>query len=145
MATQQTTEPRQTKTAFVRGVLQEIGAITPTPPEGWRQKVEEALQKHGLDMHQVTIYQIRQKALKDAGVKNGKARGKGKGKGKAKGKPQARATVPVNNGVPVAAQQGPASSKLTLGDLQAIQTFAKQYGGLDGLQEAVAAIKTFKG
>lgn len=134
MATQ-TTEPRQTKTAFVRGVLQEIGAITPTPPEGWRLKVEEALEKHGLNMHQVTIYQIRQRALKESqGVKvNGKAKAKiGRPKG-----------VPVAPVAPVAAVNP--ASKLTLADLQAIQTFAKQYGGVTGLSEACKAIQTLNG
>jgi hypothetical protein len=136
MATQQTTEPRQTKTAFVRGVLQEIGAITPNPPEGWRQKVEEALKKHNLDMHQVTIYQIRQKALKDSQGNKGKPKPKAKG-----GRP--KATVPVA-AAPVA-QANNVASKLTLADLQAIQTFAKQYGGVGGLVEACNALQTLNG
>jgi hypothetical protein len=133
MATQ--TEPKQTKTAFVRGVLQEIGAITPNPPEGWRQRVEEALKKHNLDMHQVTIYQIRQKALKD---KQG-------GKGKAKGKTGKAVAVPVNNGVVAALHGAGPVANLTLGDLQAIQTFAEKFGGVAGLQAACNALQTLKG
>lgn len=142
MATQ-TNEPRQTKTAFVRGVLQEIGAITPTPPEGWRLKVEEALKRHGLDMHPVTIYQIRQKALKDAGGTGGK-RPKGK---KIGGRPKAvAAPVPANNGVPAGALVGAGPvATLTLADLQAIQTFAQQYGGVANLQAACNALQTLKG
>lgn len=132
-----TTENKQTKTAFVRGVLKEIGAITANPPEGWRQKVEEALAKHDLNMHPVTIYQIRQKALKD---KNGD-----KAKGKAKGKTgPAKATAPVpapsNNGAALKGA-GPVAN-LTLADLQAIQEFAGKYGGVVGLQAACNALQT---
>ena len=51
-------QPKVNKTAFVRNVLKEIGAITANPPEGWRQKVEEALAKQSLSMHQVTIFRF---------------------------------------------------------------------------------------
>jgi uncharacterized membrane protein YdfJ with MMPL/SSD domain len=116
---------RVNKSAFVRGVLKDIGALTANPPEGWRQKVEEALQKQGLSMHNVTIYQIRQNALKAKGEK--KARKKAEAAA-------VTATAPTTNG-----------SKLTVDNLRAVQQFAKTVGGIDSLQEAINVLKDFKG
>jgi len=118
------------KTAFVRNVLKEIGAITANPPEGWRQKVEEALAKQNLSMHQVTIYQIRQKAIKEAA-------GAPPAKGKPKGRPKALAST-------IAPAPANGNSNLTVADLQSVLEFAKKFGGLDGLSYAVATIKSFK-
>lgn len=127
-----TEQPKVNKTAFVRNVLKEIGAITANPPDGWRQKVEEALAKQNLNMHQVTIYQIRQKAIKEAA-------GTPVAKGKSKGRPKAQASAPTAPTVPARV-----NGNLTVTDLQAVQEFAKKFGGLDGLTEAVSAIKSFK-
>jgi hypothetical protein len=122
-----TEQPRVNKTAFVRNVLKEIGALTATPPEGWRQKVEEALAKQNLNMHQVTIYQIRHKeAIKEA-IKEAAGT-------PAKGRPKAQA----------APAQVIGNANLTVADLQAVLEFAKKFGGLDGLTEAVSTIKSFK-
>ena len=131
-----TEQPRVNKTAFVRNVLKEIGALTATPPEGWRQKVEEALANQNLNMHQVTIYQIRQKAIKEAaGTPATKgAAGTPATKGKSKGRPKAQA----------APAQVIGNANLTVADLQAVLEFAKKFGGLDGLTEAVSTIKSFK-
>ena len=117
---------RVNKSAFVRGVLKDIGALTANPPEGWRQKVEEALQKQGLSMHNVTIYQIRQNALK--------AKGEKKARKKAEAVAAVTATATTNNG-----------SKLTVDNLRAVQQFAKTVGGIDSLQEAINVLKDFKG
>lgn len=127
-----TEQPKVNKTAFVRNVLKEIGAITTTPPEGWRQKVEEALAKQNLSMHQVTIYQIRQKAIKEAAGTPAKGKSKGRPKAQAVAAPTT-APAPVNG-----------NANLTVADLQAVQEFAKKFGGLDGLNDAVSAIKSFK-
>lgn len=133
MATQTQTEPRQTKTAFVRGVLKEIGAISKNPPEGWRQQVEEALKKQGLDMHTVTIYQIRQKALQEK--QGGKAASKGKQR---KGPAKAAAPAPTPAAVPSV------NGNITVADLKAVQEFSQRFGGLAGLTEAVKALESFK-
>jgi len=126
-----TEQPKVNKTAFVRNVLKEIGAITTTPPEGWRQKVEEALAQQKLSMHQVTIYQIRQNLIKEAAG--------APAKGKSKGRPKAQAAAPKTAPAPVNG-----NANLTVADLQAVQEFAKKFGGLDGLTDAVSAIKSFK-
>jgi hypothetical protein len=126
-------QPKVNKTAFVRNVLQQIGAITANPPEGWRQKVEEALAKQSLSMHQVTIYQIRQKAMKEASGLVPPAKAK---PGRPKAAPKAAASKTV-------ASKAPVKGSLTVADLQAVVEFSKRFGGINGLSEAVAAIKSF--
>jgi len=140
-----TEQPRVNKTAFVRNVLKEIGAITANPPEGWRQKVEEVLAKSNLQMHQVTIYQIRQKAIKEK-EKEAEAEGTpAKAQGKPKGRPKAQAAQAAQAPkYPAAPAKVNGNAALTVADLQAVQEFAKKFGGLDGLNDAVSAIKSFK-
>ncbi len=121
------------KSAFVRNVLKDIGALTNDPPEGWRQKVEAALEKEKLDMHQVTIYQIRQKAMRANGVDAPKLNGK-------PAKPKVvRAKV-----VPIVEEKKSSIDNLAVKDLIAVQEFSKKFGGLDGLAEVVGFIKSLK-
>ena len=125
-----TEQVRVNKTAIVRNILRDIGALNANPPEGWRQQVEEALKKQNLSMHQVTIYQIRSKELK--------AKGEAKA-AKAKGRPKSVA-APTATAVPAQA-----NGKLTVSDLKTVQELAKNLGGLDALSEAISAIKSFQG
>lgn len=147
-----TEQPKVNKTAFVRNVLKDIGAIAAVPPEGWRQKVEEALAKQNLDMHQVTIYQIRQKSMQAAGIipiKQPKVpavpavdavpdapKAKAKATKATKAKTEAKATFTQSDILDM--------SLKTLAGLQSVEKFAENFGGLDGLSQAIETIRFLK-
>jgi len=67
-----TAAPRINKSEVVRQILHEIGAVTETPPDGWRNTVEERLSKQkgkdgkSMKMNAVTIYQLRRKEIDKA-------------------------------------------------------------------------------
>lgn len=123
-----TTEGRKNKSEFVRQVLQEIGALTENPPEGWRRQVEEALAKQKLKMHQVTIYQIRQKAMQKMAQN---------GDGKKEEGEVAEETPRKQRG-----RRRGGRRNLTISDIRDILKFARRYGGLSGLSQAVADVQS---
>lgn len=129
-----TEKPKINKSAFVRNILKEIGAVTANPPDGWREQVREALEKQNLDMHNVTIYQIRRQLI------NGEAPIKKTRKTKDK-------TTKVKAAKAIKAKAGDVNvnGNLTVADLHSLVEFSKKFGGLDGLNDAVNAIKSFKG
>lgn len=148
-----TTQQKINKSAFVRNVLNEIGAISNTPPEGWKNKVLEALKNQNLEMHQTTIYQIRQKALKEpAQPALSAVRGRPKGsKNKALAIAANDAKVAEATKPAKATKAKPAKAKTNvngsysetiIADLQAVQQFAKKFGGLDGLSKVIDTINT---
>ena len=139
-----TEQPRVNKTAFVKNVLKEIGALGQTPPEGWRQQVEEALKKANLQMHTVTIYQIRSKAIKEAGKPANGRRGRPKAtgateatkgvRGRPKGTTKAKAkSQPIT--------MGTKSTFLTIEDVISVQKFSENFGGLNGLAKVIGTIQ----
>lgn len=119
------------KSLFVRNVLNEIGAISLDPPEGWRKRVEEALERQNLNMHFTSIYKIRNDALAAAGTPNPNIRGKRKGKLKAK------AVSVQSQSHPIVKEQ-----KFSVQDLVAIKDFSKKFGGLDKFSEVINIIKS---
>lgn len=120
-------EKRINKSAFVRNVLKEIGALTAKPPEGWRQKVEEALQAQNLKMSTVTIYQIRNKAM------SGKKR-----KQHVENAVEAKAT-PIDG-----RRKSRKLESVSIADLKSLQVFATRFGGLDNLESMIALLKSIK-
>lgn len=108
------------KSAFVRNVLREIGALSQNPPEGWRQQVEDALKKQNIAMNTVTIYQLRSKAMK--GDKAGKPTNGRRG----------RVKTTLNKG------------EITLTHLNAVRDFAEKFGGLESLIKVIDALKAIK-
>lgn len=128
------TSPKINKTATVRNLLKDIGAISSNPPEGWRHMVEKALQEQNLSMHSNTIYQIRNTLMgesKESPVKSKKL-----------GRPKSVATDVKKN----LSKSEPESSfpKLNIADLESLKEISKKFGGLDGLINAVKVIKSFK-
>ena len=115
----------QSKTSFVREVLNELGAVVENPPIGWKKKVEEALAAENLKMNQVTIYQTRLKMIK---AKSGVAKPAKPANGDAK-KPLGR---PAN-----------ADKALTMDELVKIRDFAKSIGGIARLTEGLKFIQAF--
>lgn len=113
---------RMTKTEIVRNIMMEIGALTKNPPEGWKKKVDEALAKANVKIHPVSIYQIRSKFL------NGK-----------KKPAKTTAIVAVKPQKTEAVKQ----NVLKVSDLLVVNEFAKKYGGLSKLKEAIQAIELF--
>lgn len=113
------------KSAFVRNLLKDIGAISTTPPEDWRKRVEDALTKQHLKMHFTSIYQQRNKLLEAAGIPNPNVK---------------------NVKAKIAKVIKPKQEKLnhSVQDLISIQNFAKNFGGLDALHEAINIIKSFQ-
>lgn len=111
-----TATPRINKSEVVRQILNEIGAVNETPPEGWRATVEERLSKHkGKDgkpmkMNAVTIYQLRRTEID-----------------KKAGKRKTRATN---------------SAKFNdLEKLVEVKKFAETVGGIEQLEQAIAFLK----
>jgi hypothetical protein len=113
--------PKVNKSQFVKNILSQIGALSKNPPENWRSQVEEALEKNNLKVHRVTIYQIRSKAMQGMKRKN--------------------PIVVAKTNVRRASIIAPASLKVA--DLYAIKDFAKQFGGVDRLKEAIKALEAF--
>lgn len=118
------------KSEFVRGVLRDIGALTENPPDGWREKVEDALKKQNLEMHQVMIYQVRRKEMEkmaetDAPVKKKPGRKPGQ-------KPAAKTakTATVNG------------NGLSLDDILSARKLAEEFGGVGKLSAALSALDT---
>lgn len=104
------------KSEFVRNVLREIGAISSEPPQDWKNQVHDALRKNKLDMHNVTIYQLRRKLMQEEGIKSRRRRRKG--------------STSVNTF---------ASKRvdLTLDDIVALQKVIEKFGGLKRLQKTI--------
>lgn len=115
------------KSEFVRGVLRDIGALTDNPPEGWREKVEEALKKQNLEMHQVMIYQVRRKAMEKASDDAAPA----------KKKPGRKPGTKI---APKAAKPAEVASGLSLDDIVNARKVAEEFGGVGKLASALAAL-----
>lgn len=126
------------KSEFVRGVLKDIGALVDPPPDGWRAKVEEALKKQNLEMHQVMIYQIRrtemEKALEEAGEKPVKK--------KPGRKPKAKVTIKAKAKSKVKPVKSKAVSGLSLDDILNARKVAEEFGGVEKLSAALTALDT---
>ena len=120
--------PKINKSEFVRGVLNEIGAFADPAPEGWKAKVNAALAKQNLTMHEVMIYNIRREGLKKAGLK----------KPSEKVKAQKVKT-------PKKEKSFTLDSSLTLNDLLSAHKFATEFGGVEKLSKALTAISSFMG
>lgn len=117
-------KPKVNKTAFVRNVLKEIGALTENPPDGWKQKVQDALANENLSMHKVTIYQIRKNEIDR--IEHGTRK-------------------PSITTQRLQTSKSKIGTDLTFSDLQSVQEFSKKFvGGLDGLSSAISAIKSLK-
>lgn len=117
------------KTAFVRNILRDIGAISTNPPDGWRQKVEAALATEKLKMQIPTIYQIRQKAMADAGIAPS---ARGRKKSVSASGDAAVAAVAVAK--PAVKKVVKPNANLNADQLIAVQKLAKQLGGTKNLK-----------
>ena len=125
------------KSEFVRGVLRDIGAITVPAPDGWRQKVEKALEDQKIKMHQVMIYAIRRAELEKSGLMPA-----------AEAKPvQAREAVLRNVGKKADAKIKPAPVEtanngrhLSVQDLLLAKKHAQDFGGVEKLSEALSVL-----
>lgn len=50
-------------TKIARDMIYEIGAVSETPPDGWRRMVSQKLEEMGVDVKKVNLYAIRTKEL----------------------------------------------------------------------------------
>jgi hypothetical protein len=121
------TTEKISRSQFVRSVLQEIGAISANPPEDWRKQVEEALRKNKMEMHNVTIYQIRKKLLQESGFK-----------GKQRKRRKNAETVAL------AKPRRTRKEDVSLDDIFALQKFAEKFGGFKRLQHAISVLEQFQ-
>lgn len=132
-------QPRVNKTAFVKNVLNEIGALGSNPPEGWRKQVEEALKKQNLEMHTVTIYQIRRNALLEAaGIKGKPKSNKANKESKTRGRPKAAMKEKVQKSSKVKSRS---DHTLTLEDVIALQKFSEKFGGINALANFIGRVQ----
>lgn len=112
-------EKKVNKSAFVRNVLKEIGALSVNPPEGWRQKVEDALVAQNLKMAKETIYTIRYNAMKNKKKRAKTVEAEGNGR---------RKKNKIEN--------------VSIADIKALQKFAERFGGLDNLESVILLLKS---
>ena len=120
------TAEKISRSQFVRNVLQEIGAISTTPPDDWRKQVEEALRKNKMEMHNVTIYQIRKKLMEKDGLKSKRRKRRKSAEATVTAKPRSR------------------KDNLTVEELFALQKFAEKFGGFKRLNHAIAILDQFQ-
>ena len=123
------------KSEFVRGVLRQIGALSETPPDGWRLKVEDALAKQKVEMHQVMIYQIRRKEMEKMV--------------KSEHKPEPLAKINADGQKPTLKRGPKPKSKqmdaLSITDLLKARKVAIDFGGVEKLLGALNALSTLLG
>lgn len=105
---------KKTKTAIVRQILQEIGAVYDSPPN-WMETVKDAIAKRegsekDKQINKITVYQIRKKLREEAGM----------------------------------GQNSVSAKNLTVETLQAISIFAKKIGGMEVLAEGIKTLQSFK-
>lgn len=118
MNTEQAIEKKVNKSAIARTILKEIGALTKSPPEGWRQTVEDRLHEQNLSMSVTAIYQVRQKEMnKKSRIKAAKVD---------------KTSLPSK------------SKKNEFSLLFKVASLAKEVGGISKLEKMVAALKDLK-
>ena len=115
-------EKKINKTHFVRDVLDQIGAFGKNCPDDWHHQVVQALQNAGISMHPNAIYGVRQKTLDKL---------KQVGRNARQGKRQLSGAMPDLD----------STVKLTVADLFAFQQFAKSFGGIDKVKNAIKAME----
>ncbi len=118
------------KSDVIRKILQDIGAIAKDAPEGWVKTVKAKLEAKGLGVSDPMIYQLRTKELAKAGIVVKTKRGRKKAAAKAKAVSLAvgsSASTPKNAGMYDA--------------LFAVKKLAKELGGLEHVEWAVAVLK----
>lgn len=136
------------KNKIVAQVLNELGLCkdenTDKLPEGWRQRVEKALAKRGVEVHMTTIYEVRRKEV----AKHLWERLQEEAKHNALPPQPARlpAALPpqaptISETIAKQIEKIDWSQKMTVADAIAIKEFAVKYGGLKGLSEAVALVE----
>jgi hypothetical protein len=132
------TENKVNKSEFIRNILRDIGALSDNPPEGWRTKVEEALKENKIELSNNYIYNIRTKAMQDAGTyKKNLWDSKRKS---SKRKFLNRKKALKNNGSVVLSKS---YADVTLKQLQSVRSFAEKLGGIDNLAKIIDALKNF--
>jgi hypothetical protein len=124
-------EKKINKSEFVRNILKDIGALSQNPPEGWRNKVQEALLKNNLKMNPVTIYGLRTKAMRSNGSEDKSLRSISKEK-------YSVVRKTTNN------KAHNNFNDITLKQLRSVQEFADNFGGIDNLSRIIDALKAFK-
>lgn len=63
----------RSKADIVREILNNLGAVSDEPPEGWKVAAEKELKKRKLKVHQTQIYEIRRKELAKQQAASGEA------------------------------------------------------------------------
>lgn len=120
MTQAQAIEKKVNKSAIARTILKEIGALTKSPPEGWRKTVEHRLHEQNLSMSVTAIYQVRQKEM------NKKSR--------------IKAAKVDKTSLPSKSKKN--SNEFSL--LFKVASLAKEVGGISKLEKMVAALKDLK-
>lgn len=113
------------KSEFTRQVLRDIGAISPEPPKDWKNQVHETLRKNKLDIHDVTIYQLRRELMQQEGIKDTKRR---------------RRRRKTTESKTVATKR----IDITLDDVIALQKFIDKFGGFKRLQKTIELYESIR-
>jgi hypothetical protein len=116
-----------TKSQMVRQILAEIGAVSESPPKGWRASVEEKLakmKKNGvpIKVHPMTIYQIRHREMEK--------------KFPSSKKKKLRSSTKKS-----ASSRRFNKEMQKLDDYFKVLKFARSYGGIEKMQEALDFLK----
>lgn len=120
----------QTKTAFVRQVLKEIGALSEdNAPAGWVHEVERRLSENNLSMHRNMIYLTRRNMLRTQGDGEGQSK-----QNVAKNHSNTKQFVDDDESLDLDILKSP---QLQISALHAVRNLAARFGGLKQLGEVV--------
>lgn len=145
----------KTKQEMVAEVLRSLNFLQEDAPPDWKNRVEQALNRQGVQVHYTTIYETRKKEMQKLRKQQSQQPRPSSpviSAAEKKDETPVNRTVASNHQVPATAAPVSADTnkpvggtpnvaeKLTLADAKAIKDFAKKFGGLDGLSEAVEAV-----
>lgn len=148
----QFTVGNKTKQEMVADVLRSLNFLHDNPPADWKNRVEQALNRQGVQVHYTTIYESRKKEmrkLREQRAQQPPPKVNPDPQPVKKEETMDRQPVAERNhaaptsGAPVSTASQPqktVAEKLTVADALAIKNFAKKYGGLGGLTEAVKVV-----
>lgn len=117
------------KSAFVREVLKEIGALSDNPPEDWRKQVYAKLEQHNLPITKtfgVMLSQIRRKELDKLGDRSENSKNR------------------ITNIVQKKKEKVQKEETFSISDLQTAKGMAEKFGGTEKLINVLKAVRSLQ-
>jgi cbb3-type cytochrome oxidase cytochrome c subunit len=120
---------RGTKSEAAVEILEKIGAISASPPSGWLQQAQNALERKGISMHPQSIYGVRAKALK---IAKAEKRAQRHTQRQDEDSHEEQETTKSTNGF----------VSISVADLLIVKEFIHEFGGVERVKNALQAFDT---